>query len=410
MIPRLSPPFDWRDALALTSGFFSKGVEAFERAMGAYTGKRFALAFPYGRSGFYALIKVMGWQGRDIILPAFTCSVMADVVIHSGNKPRYADIGLDDFNMRPELVTQLVGPRTAAVIATHMYGFPMDLTEIHKSLTSCDHAAVVQDCALAMGAGPAGDAAWKSGLAALFSFSIGKHVSSVEGGMIVTDDTDLFRELRTFRDNHYTRPALSRSLAQALFFMAAWLGLTPPVYSLVHALATRTSLLDFLTVYQSEEGISIPSNLCEALPDCLGALGAAQMRKVEAVLAAKRTVAEQYRQALERAPGVRLPQPSPGASWSHFPCLVESRPEFLAFMLERGVHVGTEVFNYALPDMPVYADPHGPDCPNARRVASELALIPNHYRLGQRGTKKVVAALRAWSRRPGKETLRVRGC
>ena len=365
--------------------------------MAEWCGKRFALAFPYGRSGLFALFQVMGWRNREIILPAFSCAVVPNVILASGNIPRFVDVDMTDYNMRPELVAEALGSRTAAVIATHMYGFPMDLDGLDRVLSEHSEVAVIQDCALAPGARLGERPVWQTGLAALFSFSIGKHLSTVEGGVIVTDDENLHREMKDYRDRVFTPPPLRRELSQTIFFMAAWIGLTPALYGVVNALNTRTRALRFLTEYYDDEQVTVPSNLTERLPASLGALGASQVAKGDRLVARRTAISRTYRERLAEVAGLRWPEPRPGASFSHCPCLAEDREDFLSFMSRRGIQVGTEVFDYVLPDIPVFRPYADGDYENAREIVAKLALIPNHPRLRERQVDAIADAIERWA-------------
>jgi len=403
VIPRLSPPFDLGDALALCRGLVtSGGVAAFETAMAAYTKKSHALAFPHGRSGFLAFIRAMGWKDREIVLPAYTCVVMPNVILASGNRPRFVDIELGNFNASWNSLSQAITSQAACVVPTHCYGFPAEVAEAQPPQGGPPAYTLLQDCALAFGATKNGLPVWRDGLAALFSFSIGKHISCVEGGMIVTDDDDLAREMLRIRDITFSRPMLSRSLAQSAFFFASWLGLTPFVYGLVHFLATKTPLLNFLTDYYDEDAVRMPSSLTEHLPECLGVLGARQVTSIERIVARKRYIASRYLKALEGVSGITPPPFIEGASWSHFPCLVDDRRSFLSYMFGKGIHVGIEVFNYSIPDMPLYRPfAHDGVFPNTRHVAAHLVLIPNHARLSDAHVERIARALSHYQNQRG---------
>ncbi|MBL6933844.1 MAG: DegT/DnrJ/EryC1/StrS family aminotransferase [Alphaproteobacteria bacterium] len=397
MIPRLSAPFDVTDAGALVSGWVRPGGEvAFEAAVAEMTGKRFVLAFPSGRSGFHALIKAMGWQDREIVLPAYTCAVMGNTVLASGNRPRLVDIEDSDFNMGFRALASAVGRDTAAVVATHMYGFPMDLEGLGKVLEGRPEVVVIQDCALALGARYQGRPVWRDGLAVMFSFSLGKHLSTVEGGVMATDDEGLYAAMKDYRDGTHHPAGIVRAARQSAFFMAGWLGLRPWLYSLVHGLTTRTGALGFLSKHYEPNRVYLPPNFRERLPNCLGHLGANQVGKASGLVSRRIEISEAYRRELAGVPGLSWPSPRDGASFSHCPCLIEDRDGFIAFMTGQGIHVGKEVFDYALPDIPLFAPFADGDCLEAKKVARWVALLPNHPGLSDNDVEQVIAATKRW--------------
>lgn len=398
MIPRLSPPLGVRDTGALLRGWVdTNGVRRFEREMAAYTGKRHALAFPYGRSGLLTLFEVMGWRGREIIMPAFSCAVVPNAILGAGAEPRFVDVSRGDCNMTAAGIAETLTDRTAAVIATHMYGFPCDLAGLRQALSGHNHVNVIQDCALALASQDGDVPVWRDGLAAMFSFSIGKQVSSIEGGMIVTDDADLDAAMRSYRDREFTAPGLKRALAQSLFYFSAWLGLTPWLYHFVYFLATKTSCLNFLTTYYDDERMTLPKNLKELMPSCLGYVGESQMHRLGSLVEHRDAITKRLRDALQDHAALRLPHPRPGASYSHCPIFVRDRDGFLNHMLQHGVHVGTEVFDYALPDIPLFHPYAQGDYSNTRKIVTELALLPNHPRLTDKKVAHIAAAAHSWA-------------
>jgi len=401
MIPCLKPPFDRWDAAAVLGGLFSgRAPAAFEAALAASTGQARALVFAQGRSGLTALIEVMGWRNREIVLPAYTCLVVAQVVLATGNRPRFVDLDPVDYNMTPAGVARVLNSDTAAVLATHLYGFPMDLAGLEEVLAPWPGVALIQDCAMAPGAAFQGRPVWQKGLAALFSFSWSKAVSTLEGGAITTNRQDLAQELERYRDRAYARPGALRASTRALSFLGSWLGGQPPLSRLIHWLAEKTPLLDFLA--EDPPGEAAPTGgLRERLPVCLARLGLAQLAKLPQVLAHKQALARVYSEALSGLPGLALPRPRPGASYSLFPCRARDREGFVEFMHGRGILVGQDIFDYSLPELPLFTPPDGALFPEAGLAARETVLLPTYYGLGGRDLDRVLTALARWRRSAG---------
>jgi hypothetical protein len=98
MIPRFSPWLGWPEFFVLFKP--NKGaVEKFEKEFAKSFQAVDAVAFPYGRSAQWAFFKAMGVENAEVIMPAYTCSVVAHAVTLSGNTPRFVDIDLHDYNM-----------------------------------------------------------------------------------------------------------------------------------------------------------------------------------------------------------------------------------------------------------------------------------------------------------------------
>ncbi len=398
MIPRISPPFELDDVLALAGGALGRGggVAAFEAALAAHGGTGHAVVFPYGRSGLFALAKVLGWEGREIILPAYSCAVVPNALVTAGVCLRFVDVTADDFAMDPLSVQAALGPATAAVLATHMHGLPMDVAGLERALVGRPDVTVVHDCALAFAAEFDGRPLAAMGAAGLLSFSFGKHLSTVEGGAVVTGDAGLARDLRDYRDRMFRAPGAAKAWRQSIMFLAGWIGLTPWLYGMVHRLATQTRLLSFLTEYYDRGVIVVPDDLTGRLPECLGSLGVSQVVKAARLVGRRVGYARYYRRELGDCPQLRWPSARPGATFSHCACLVEDRDSLLHHLLRRGIHAGKEVFDYALTDFPAYGVESPEAFPVARAIAREVVLLPNHSRLEHRDAHRVVQAVREW--------------
>ena len=104
--------------------------------------------------GFF---KALGIENAEIIMPAYTCSVVAHAVTLSGNFPRFIDIDLSDYNMNLDLAETAINQRTRCIIATHTFGFPQDLDRLKKIIKRAEKKYghkiwLMQDCCHAFGA------------------------------------------------------------------------------------------------------------------------------------------------------------------------------------------------------------------------------------------------------------------
>ena len=118
---------------------------------------KYAISFPYGRSALWAFFKAMDIQNAEIILPAYTCSVVAHAIVLSNNIPRFVDIRLDDYNMDLGQVKEAITSRTRAIIATHLFGYPLDVEKLKTIVKEAEaihgHKIwIIQDCAHSFGA------------------------------------------------------------------------------------------------------------------------------------------------------------------------------------------------------------------------------------------------------------------
>ena len=138
MIPRLKPYYNYEELVAALSFFRENSVSEFEKEFATKLNSEYALAFAYGRSALYAILKSLNISNQEIILPAYTCVVVANAIVHSGNIPRFVDISLDDYNMNLDLLEQNITEKTGAIIATHLFGYPLNVDLLNEIVTSAE--------------------------------------------------------------------------------------------------------------------------------------------------------------------------------------------------------------------------------------------------------------------------------
>ena len=156
MIPRFRPIIGAAEFRALFSAK-SERVAAFEHAFADKTGVSGAIAFPYGRSALWAFLKAVGVTGSEVVMPPYTCSVVAHAVALSGNQPRFVDIQLTDYNMDLGRLEEAISEKTRAVIPTHIFGYPVDMDRLTSIVANAEKKYgqkiwVIEDCAHSFGA------------------------------------------------------------------------------------------------------------------------------------------------------------------------------------------------------------------------------------------------------------------
>ncbi|MDH4137811.1 MAG: DegT/DnrJ/EryC1/StrS family aminotransferase, partial [Anaerolineae bacterium] len=196
MIRKYRPYLDLSDILAaLRPG---TGRNEFESAVAARVGARYAVAFAYGHSGAIASLKALGVTEAEVILPAYTCTVMADSVVASGNRPVFVDIDLADYNMGLDAMKATLTLQTRAIVATHMYGYPTNVDAIREAVGD-ERVLIIEDRALGLLTSTLGTTDLRGDIG-LFSFGPNKHLFTVQGGVIATNSIDLYEKIKACRD------------------------------------------------------------------------------------------------------------------------------------------------------------------------------------------------------------------
>src|SRR3989337_2988899 len=127
LIPRFKPLLGFSEFIRIFLPARSDAVSKFEQEFAKKMRQKYAIAFPYGRTGLIFLLKSLGLEGKEIICPAYTCVVVPHAIVFSGNIPVFVDSQLKDFNMDLDLVEEAISNKTSAIIATSIFGNPVNL-------------------------------------------------------------------------------------------------------------------------------------------------------------------------------------------------------------------------------------------------------------------------------------------
>ncbi|RJX34061.1 MAG: DegT/DnrJ/EryC1/StrS family aminotransferase [Desulfarculus sp.] len=305
--PQLSPRerelvLDCVDSAWISS--LGRHILEFERSFAQFCGARYGVATSNGTTALHLVLAALGvGPGDEVLVPALTFVATAAAVAYTGARPVFLDSESATYNLDPALIERAVTPRTKGIIAVHIYGHPANMAPILEA-AGRRGLWVVEDAAEAHGARVnLTSQGWQRvgslAKAACFSFYGNKIITTGEGGMVLTDDQELVARLRLLRDH----------------------GMDPqrPYWHPVVGYNYRMTNLQ-------------------------AALGVAQVERIEAILAHKAAIAEQYNDRLAEVPGLRRPPAEPWArpvNWL-YSLLVEpgfplSRDDLRLFLLSQGV-------------------------------------------------------------------------
>jgi len=171
-------------------------VGEFERAFAERVGARHAVTTSYGRMAFWYLLQALELPpGSEIILPALTFWVIPELAHVAGLTPVFADVDPRYFTLDPKAFELAITPRTSAVVPTHLYGLPCDMTCI-LAIARRHGVKVIEDCAHALGATWCGRPVGAMGDGGFFSFQLLKPLNTYGGGMAVTNDDRVAARIR----------------------------------------------------------------------------------------------------------------------------------------------------------------------------------------------------------------------
>ncbi len=175
------------------------GVQ-FEEEFARFCGCRHAVAVNSGTSALEIILRSLGVEGKDVLVPTNTFFATAAAVVHAGGRPVLVDMDPESFGIRPEEIEKRLTPNTAGVVVVHIGGIISRRIKEIQDLCARKGIWLVEDAAHAHGSSHNGVKAGAFGIAAAFSFYPTKVMTSAEGGMIVTSNDKVAEEARIYRD------------------------------------------------------------------------------------------------------------------------------------------------------------------------------------------------------------------
>lgn len=284
--------------LTATRGRFTRQLEA---RFAGLIGARHAHACSSGTMAIHAAVAAIDPEpGDEIVTTAITDMGALTPILYQGAIPVFADVDPLTGNVTAEGIARVLGPRTRAIIVTHLFGNPCEMGSI-MALARERGLPVIEDCAQAYLAEVDGRPVGRIGDIGCFSLQQGKHVTTGEGGLVVTDDP------------HYARRLF-------LFINKGW------GYGDAHP----------------DHYFLAPNGRMSELQ---GAVGWAQLGKLAAVVEQRRAAAARLTARLQGVPGLRTPAVAPGARHSYWKYTLHVDPAVIAggadalgrLLRERGV-------------------------------------------------------------------------
>ena len=187
---------------ALSTGQLTLGKYGteFEKGFAQFCGCKHAVAVNSGTSALEIILRAVGIEGRDVLVPTNTFFATAAAVVHAGGNPVLVEMDPESFSIRPEDVEGKITAKTAGIIVVHIGGIVSRRIRELQELCKKKGIWLVEDAAHAHGSSYQGVKAGAFGIAGSFSFYPTKVMTSAEGGMIVTNDDRIAEEARIYRD------------------------------------------------------------------------------------------------------------------------------------------------------------------------------------------------------------------
>lgn len=201
-------------------------IAEYEGRFAEYLGMDHAVTTSFGRMAFYYILCALNLPpGSEIIFPALTFWVVPEIARRAGLKPVFVDVDPATFNLNPAKIEAAITEATRAIVPTHLYGQPCEMSEIMR-IAEAHNLVVIEDCAQAAGARYRGKLTGTFGHASFFSFQLLKGINTYGGGMAVTKDDVLATAVRE-RAMSAPRPSVQDLAKRFAAGYAARLGVSP---------------------------------------------------------------------------------------------------------------------------------------------------------------------------------------
>lgn len=175
-------------------------VKEFEQKMSDTVDRKYGIAVSNGTAALIVAVQALGMKkGDEVIMPSFTIISCAMAVMKVGAVPVLVDSDLYTWNINTNEIEAKITPKTKAIMIVHLYGLPVEVDKI-LAIAKKYNLKVIEDAAEMHGQTYKGKPCGSFGDISTFSFYSNKHITTGEGGMVVTDDAEIAERCRTLRN------------------------------------------------------------------------------------------------------------------------------------------------------------------------------------------------------------------
>lgn len=352
-------------AEVLRSGWLGLGpkTKEFEERFAEYVGMKYAIALNSCTAALHLALNVLGINSGEVITTPITFVSTAHAILYNNATPVFADIQEDTLNIDPRDIERKITAKTKAIIPVHYGGHPCAMDEI-MDIANEHNLSVIEDAAHACGAEYKGKKAGSLSDIGCFSFHAVKNLATGDGGMITTNDKEVYEKLLKLR----------------------WLGINKSTY--------QRDSKGYSWYYDVESvGFKLHMN------DITAAIGLIQLKKLNKMNAKRRKIVKRYNEAFEDLDWIEIPveQDYVKSSLHNYAIKVNKvdRNELIAYLADKGISAGVHY-------MPLYLHPIykklriAGDCPMADQVWKKVVILPLYPDMTEEDVEMVVDGVRTF--------------
>ena len=366
--PRIPYATQWIDdediaavVATLKSSNLTQGprITEFEKKVAEYCGAKYAVAVNSGTSALHIACKAAGIAKDDeVITSPITFVASSNCVLYCGGRPVFADVLPDTITIDPQEIEKKITQNTKAIIPVHFAGQPCDMDAI-QAIAKKHGLIVIEDAAHALGAEYHGSkiGSGKYSDMTIFSFHPVKHITTGEGGMVLTNNEELYEKLKFFRSHGITRDKRYLQKNDGIWYYE------------MHELGYNYRITDL---------------------QC--ALGITQLKRLDAFIERRREIAKRYDEVFNDCNeiGTLKEMPQTKSAYHLYVILVKNRKSVFDKLREINMIVNVHY-------IPVYFQPYYQKlgyqmglCPQAEKYYSMAISIPMYPKLTDQEQKYVI--------------------
>ncbi|MBQ4068864.1 MAG: UDP-4-amino-4,6-dideoxy-N-acetyl-beta-L-altrosamine transaminase [Lachnospiraceae bacterium] len=335
----------------LRSDYLTTGpkISEFEKVVAGYTGAKYAVAVSNGTAALHIACMAAGiGKGDEVITSPITFVASANCAFYCGATPVFADIDINTYNISPESIEKCITDKTRAIVAVHFSGQPCEMDKI-REIADRHNLIVIEDAAHALGADYKGNKIGSISDMTTFSFHPVKHITTAEGGMVTTDNKELYEKLLLYRTHGITRnPDMLSKKDGAWYYEQTDLGYN----------------------YR--------------ITDVQCALGISQMKRLDKFVEKRRELVNRYNEAFAEVDEIVTPYQLEGCNNSYHLYVIrfKTKDRKIVFDKLREVGIGVNVHYIPVHTQPYYVEYYKkngllqPECPNAIEYYNTAISLP----------------------------------
>jgi len=365
--------------------------------------RKYAFSFNCGRSAFLAILHSLNLnKGDEVLLQGFSCSAAVNPIIWAGLKPVFIDIKKETLNIDYDILKTKISEKSRVVVVQHTFGMPAEMEEILK-ICKENNLILIEDCAHSLGAEYKGRKVGTFGRASFFSFGRDKVISSVHGGMAVTDDEKLGLRIKEFQ-KECGYPHTLWILRQLLHpILTNWLVL--PTYDFLNLGKAILLCLQFFHILSKasstpeKKGIK-PSYIAKSMPNAQAALARNQFKKIKRFNQHRQEIATLFDKNLRKL-RVLLPQALAGRIYLRYSLLFKNNKTMVCKILkkakEKAIYLNDGWRQKPIVPPDTIQENMGyveGSCPVAEDVARNILNLPCHINISLLKAKKIADFLK----------------